>query len=406
MNRRIFVRTTVASPLLGSLAPLRAQPAPPAEATAIVHPSDEFLASLPRLMEIAHLPGLGIAVVNEGRRPWLHYAGVASATTNAPINADSLFVAASLGKILFAYAVLRLVDDGKLDLDRPLKDYFPEAAPTGEWGGRVTARQVLSHSSGLDWRQPGRSFTPAFEPGTQFRYSGEGYYHLQRCVEKITGTGFEQFMQDRMMKPLSMTSSTYLWRADASGRLVAGHRGDSAPFVPGCYSTGFVVQLFERISRSGQPLAAWNHDLIGDAMARKKSAASPTPPADNEMYPNAAFSLLTTVPDYAAFLARMVIPPEAEDGLKPATRAEVMKPHSRVNSALSWGLGWCVEREAGRTYLWQWGSGYDGYYHFALVHPKTRSAIVVFTNGLNGLRVAERIVGAASGTDHPAFLWI
>jgi CubicO group peptidase (beta-lactamase class C family) len=57
---------------------------------------------------------------------------------------------------------------------------------------------VLSHSTGfVNWRQGAdEKLTSAFEPGTRFQYSGEGFYTLQRCVEKITGTGFEQFMQD------------------------------------------------------------------------------------------------------------------------------------------------------------------------------------------------------------------
>src|ERR1700678_3463634 len=103
-----------------------------------------------------------------------------------------------------------------------------DGGPTGKWSEKITASNVLSHSSGLmNWRDDkDQELTPAFEPGTKFRYSGEGFYCLQRCVEHITGVGFEQWMQDRVIKPLGMKSSTYLWRADGDSRIVAGHRGD------------------------------------------------------------------------------------------------------------------------------------------------------------------------------------
>ena len=360
------------------------------------------MATLPRLMELAGLPGLGIGVVQGNRLVWQHYAGVANTATGAPIVADSLFPACSLGKPLFAYAVLQLVEAGKLDLDQPLNDYLADDAPTGAWGERITARHVLSHSSGLvNWRD-GRDekLVPGFEPGTRFRYSGEGFYHLQRCVEHIAGAGLKQFMQDRMMKPLGMNSSTYLWRADALARVVAGHRccAGGEPF----YNRSFAMQLFALIEKSGKPLEAWRHEQIVEAMAQ--SIVPAHTPVPNEIVPNVAFSLLTTVADYSAFLARLVSPRNEAFDLKAATRAEFMKPQSHMNSALDWGLGWGIEQEAGRKYLWQWGDN-GGWKAFALAHPESHSTIVVFTNGSNGLKISERVVRAASGHEHAAFLW-
>ncbi len=78
---------------------------------------------------------------------------------------------------------------------------------------------------------------------------------------------------------------------------------------------------------------------------------------------------------------------------------------SRINGALSWGLGWGLEREHDRDYLWHWGDN-GAWKNFVLVHPASRSAIVVFTSGASGLRVSERIIDAASGHQHAAFLWV
>ena len=126
-----------------------------------------FLATLPKLMEIAQLPGLGIGVVQQNKISWTHYAGYANADGKTPITPESVFLVASLGKQVFAYLALGLVDEGKLELDRPLHEYVKEDAPTGPLGEKITGRHVLSHSSGLrNWRwNRGMEYAPAFEPG-------------------------------------------------------------------------------------------------------------------------------------------------------------------------------------------------------------------------------------------------
>lgn len=350
-------------------------------------------------MELARLCGLGMAVVQDKKIGFEHYAGVANAKTKSPISAESLFPAASMGKQVFAYAALRLADEGRLDLDRPLLEYVSEDAPTGEYAKKITAKHILSHSGALpNWRDGNEPLVPAFEPGTKFRYSGEGFYYLQRCVEKITGIGCEAYMQEHVFKPLGMNSSTYLWRADADQRYVSGHRGDE-PFD----NREFPEKLFHLIERSGVPLAQWNHDRIVQEMAPLLSP--PHKPVPNEISPNVAFGLLTTVDDYAAFVSRIVAPRGDALDLKPETRSLMMKAFSHVNSALSWGLGWGIEEQDGRRYLWQWGDN-GGWKNVVIVHPESRSGVVVFTNGDRGMRVVERVARAATGLEHVLFLWI
>jgi len=395
MHRRRFIQGAAFAPLLLSLPEGRDAIS---DGAAMIHrPNAEFMATLPRLMEVAMLPGVGIGVVSGHRLVWSHYAGVADATAATPIDARSLFPGCSLGKPLFAQAVLRLVDEGRLDLDRPLAAFLPTDAPTGKFGSKVTARHVLSHSTGfVNWRQgTNEQLTSEFEPGTRFQYSGEGFYTLQRCVEKITGTGFEQFIQDHLMVPLGMRSSTYLWRSDAELRVVSGH---TAARQPNRRFWDFNKRLFELIAKSGEPLARWNHERIVRAMT------GPDIPMPNGISPNVAFSLLTTVSDYALLAARLAAPAGDALDLKPATRMRMTRPVSRINSALSWGLGIGLEMTARGQYLWQWGD--NGLWKdFLLVHPGSGSAVVVFTNGANGMRVAERIVRAASGLEHEVFLW-
>lgn len=425
MNRRRFLKASAASSLFGSflpvaglLNPLKTRPKSwsqantsaatdhrtPAKrnqplAPVIVPPNADFMETLPGLMELARLPGLGMSVIHGDSLVWQHYAGVANPSTKVPITPESLFPAASMGKQVFAYAALQLADRRQLDLDRPLKSYVTEDAPTGELGGKITARHILSHSSGLpNWRgDENEPLVPAFEPGTKYRYSGEGFYFLQRCVEKITGTGCEEFMQEHLFKPLGMNSSTYLWRADAEQRLVSGHRGED-PFD----NRAFPEQLFHLIEKSGVPLAQWNHDRIVDEMAKLLSPHRPVP---NQISPNVAFGLLTTVPDYCTFVARITRPRGDDFDLKAETRSAMMTPYSHVNNALAWGLGFGIEQESGPRYLWQWGDN-GGWKNILLVHPESQSGLVVFTNGDNGMRVVERIAKAATGREHALFLWI
>ena len=83
----------------------------------------------------------------------------------------------------------------------------------------------------------------------------------------------------------------------------------------------------------------------------------------------------------------------------------MMKPCSHINSALSWGLGWGIEHDGGLRYLWQWGDN-GGWKNIVIVHPESQSALVVFTNGQNGMRVVERVARATTGREHAIFLWV
>jgi hypothetical protein len=132
----------------------------------------------------------------------------------------------------------------------------------------------------------------------------------------------------------------------------------------------------------------------------------PSPaPLPNFMIPNAAGSLLTTVSDYAAFLGHVLAPREDPAELTPSTLQRMLAPATPINSAISWSLGWGLESDAGRDYLWHWGDN-GNFKNFVLAHLPSRSAVVVFTNGNNGLRVAEAVVAAASGHEHVAFDWL
>ncbi|HEU4636331.1 MAG TPA: serine hydrolase domain-containing protein [Edaphobacter sp.] len=394
MNRRFFLAGTTSAALLTPIRSLGSQRV----AGGIHPPGEEFLAQLPTPMELATLPGLGMAVIGPGKPTWQHYAGVANFNTKASITPDSLFPGCSLGKPIFACLVLQLAQEKKLDLDRPLNSYLQDDALTGRWGDRVTIRHVLCHTTGLpNWRgEKDQRLTPAFEPGSRFGYSGEGFFHLQRIVEHVTGIGFEAMMQERVFQPLQMRSSTFLWLPDAKDRLVAGHRGTD-PF----YNRDLPMDEFEIVQSSGKPISFWTTEELSDALMKKFHHT----PGPSEFVPNVAFSLLTTVSDYTRFLSALLDPSDPILGLSPATKNLMWTPVARINAALSWGLGIGIETTSAANYLWQWGDN-GGWKNFILAHPPSRTALAIFTNGSNGQRVNERVARAATGVDHPAFLWV
>src|SRR5262249_26058110 len=216
--------------------------------------------------------------------------------------------------------------------------------------------------------------------------------------------GFEQFMEDRLFTPLGMKSSTYSVRADVDARVVTGHdQGQPRP--------GRNKDLSERLLRYAdekqKPLARFTHEDMLIALQGLTPTFTPLP---NGMIPNAAATLLTNPAEYGAFLVELLNGGLGSVDLQPVTRQAMASPQARINSALAWGLGWGLEGATSSgsftpQYLWHWGDN-GSWKNFVLVHPASRSAIVVFTNGSRGLNVARQIVTAAAGGEQPAFWWL
>jgi CubicO group peptidase (beta-lactamase class C family) len=399
MDRREFtglLATLATSPFV-----LRGQEAAPSAGTLIKPPSDAALAHMRRLMEIGGVPGVAAGIVTPAGLSWHRLEGVVDVSTRQPVDMKTMFPAASLGKPVFAHLVLRLADEGRIDLDKPLKSYLADHTPADPRGDKITARHVLAHSTGLrNWRNsPEQPLVPEFDPGNRFQYSGEGFYYLQRVVETIASNGVEQVAQDRLFAPLGMKSSTYVWRDDTRARLWTGHSRGNPQRDP---SRDFAERLLEYARTKGKPLATFTHSEIVTAMTEIKPAPRAVPIT---MVPNVAASLLTTLEDYATYLKSLLQPVSGPTELKHATRQAMTSPQTRINSVLSWGLGWGLEADAGREYLWQWGDN-GTFKNFVLAHLPTRTAIVVFTNGSSGLRIAEHLIASATGHDHLAFDWL
>jgi CubicO group peptidase (beta-lactamase class C family) len=326
---------------------------------------------IPELLKESSVPGLSLALIRDGKTYWVHGFGVRDAKTGQAVTEDTIFEAASLSKPVFAYGVLKLVDQGKLDLDTPLTRYLPKAYidvdPRLE---KITARIVLSHRTGFpNWRGDGNPLTIHFTPGERFSYSGEGFVYLAKVLEQVTGKPLNEYMTEAVFQPLGMKSSSYVWRPDFDARTATGH------------------------DASGQPNEK-----------QKPNEA------------NAAASLHTTAGDYALFVEALL----NGTGVKEKTSREMERPQIAVDPACTncterapkelsksvfWGLGIGIQETRQGESLWHWGDN-GSFKCYVVAFPKQKIGAAMFMNGANGLSIASEVVSIAIGGEQPAFDWL
>ena len=312
------------------------------------------------LAERHHVCSVAVAVIKDRK---LHSVDVASGCPPAaPPDQDSVFQAASLSKPAFAYAVLKLVAQGKMALDAPVMTYLPQgyrhqsdplkAQPsemvTDPRLQQVTVRMVLNHTSGLpNWASGPLAFESL--PGEKWQYSGEGYVLLQRAVESVTGQPLDRFMASQVFEPLAMTHSSYTWEHRFAHQILPGTKANGS-------------------SRTTLELK----------------------------HPVAAFSLYTTAADYGKFLVRLL---NDGDAIGQITASPVTVDDSL---GLGWGLGWGTERVGDELFIWQWGNN-TGYRAFVIASVRTGDGLVMLTNSENGLKLAEPVTRNVLPAGHRIF---
>jgi len=166
-------------------------------------------------MAETNTPGIAMAIVNKGEVVYHNEFGMQK--PNMPVKSNTIFEGASLSKPLFGFFVMQFVEQGLLDLDRPLYLYLPYAdIAHDDRYKKITARMVLSHRSGFpNWRTDSGSekLFINFEPGTQFEYSGEGYQYLALVLQEITNTtpeGLERLFHKKVARPLGLKTTRFI----------------------------------------------------------------------------------------------------------------------------------------------------------------------------------------------------
>ncbi len=178
---------------------------------------DSINAYVKKRMKEMNIPGVSYAIINNGQLVFHGVMGYSNLVTKKPVHTETIFEGASTSKPVFASLVMLLVEDKKLDLDTPLYTYFDENTRSNYDHDvryqKITARMVLSHTTGFpNWRRNG-PLNILFEPGTNFSYSGEGYQFLVKAIESILQTdyqGLENYFQQRIALPLGMVHTKFV----------------------------------------------------------------------------------------------------------------------------------------------------------------------------------------------------
>ena len=291
----------------------------------------ETLAKIPQAMrkfvEAKEVSGVVALVARKGKVVHLSAVGQADVEDNRPMREDTVFAIASMTKPITATAVMILQDEGKLSIDDPVSKYIPEFADAAlEGGGRpkreITIRDVLTHTSGLTGEQKNEGTIAetarmlakrplAFEPGEKWQYS-PGLTVAGRVVEVASGQPFEEFLDERIFRPLGMKDTTFHPTTEQRQRL---------------------ARLYEKKDGELRPAKHWLTDL-------------------EDRTPNPSGGLFSTARDMARFY-QMVLNGGELDGARVVSRAGVEQMTSVQTDDLKtgftdgngWGLGWCVIRK-------------------------------------------------------------
>lgn len=328
--------------------------------------------SIPELLKTSNVPGISVAVIKDSAIHFARGYGMADTTTSRPVDAGTLFQAASISKPVTAMATVRLAQEGRLSLDADIstlvRSWKAPKPPHADWPA-VTPRSLSSHTSGAD---DGFGF-PGYDPSAPrpslvqilngdapsnvgavlftrppyqaYKYSGGSVTLMQLALMDVTGIGFDELMQQMVLGPLEMKDSTF------------------AQPLPGALAS----RAAHAHNRAGQPQAAPWH-----------------------VYPEqAAAGLWTTASD----LARFAI--EVQRGLrgprgKVLTQASAREMTTPVGVG-PYGVGLGVEKRGEGWYFGHGGSNW-GYRCTLLAHLRHGYGVVVMTNGDNGGPVANEIV--------------
>jgi CubicO group peptidase (beta-lactamase class C family) len=264
-------------------------------------------AEVSKIMTHTHANGMAIAVIDHGNIGYVHAYGIRNANGD-PLTTDTVMYGASLTKTVFAYTVMQLVDQGKLNLDTPIKDdldnplpsygpdpVFPDKhgpykdlAEDSRWE-KITPRMCLTHSTGFNnfwFIEPDQKLHIHFEPGARFNYSGEGFILLQFIIEhgrKAQGLGLDVGeLTNAIFDRLGMTRTSLVWRDAFAANLADG----------------------------------WNDQGQSQPNDRRKKV-------------RVAGSMDTTIADLPKFVAALV----RGDGLSAASRAEMTRPLLHLTTA-------------------------------------------------------------------------
>jgi len=343
----------------------------------------EIDATVTRVMKAAGVPGMGLAILNDGKIVYQKGYGLGDKEKHLSLTPQTIMSAASFTKVAFGEMVMQLVDEGQLNLDKPVYEYLPKPLPDypnyrdlalDSRYKKITARMLMSHTSGFpNWRRfnDDRKLNIAFEPGSRYAYSGEGLVLLQLVVETIMGKPLVDLMQDRVFRPFGMSRTSMVW----------------LPRFDSDFANGY--------DESGRSLGP-----------------------QRRVQADAAGSMLTTVQDFARFLQAVL----ESIGMQKQTQELMLSPQIAISSkhefptfstettdenkkiklsyGLTWGLYWTPY---GKAFFKE---GHEaGHMNYAVCFEEKKSCMVMMTNSSNGEGVYKELLETLQKNTYTPIEW-
>lgn len=298
------------------------------------------------------VPALGIGVLKNGLLEKVRMYG--ELDSGRPARNNSIFNVASITKAMTSMLVLRLVSDGKWKLDEPLFHYWtdPDVGKDPR-SKKITTRNILNQQSGFpNWRRelPDHKLAFLADPGTKYRYSGEGFEYLRRALERKFNEPLDQLAEQLLFRPLGMKDTHYIWNDSTdSSRMAMPHNADGKPL-------GF----------------------------------------DKNYRPNAADMVTTTIPDLARFLNSVWW----HEGVSDMLAAEMWRPVVETKPDRYVGLGWFIYTPVGsQTFAISHGGDDAGMHTICFLLPASGNGLIIFTNSDNGPKLYASIIRAFLGKE-------
>jgi CubicO group peptidase (beta-lactamase class C family) len=339
-------------------------------------------ATVIRVMDAGKVTGVGVTIFNDKKVVYSKAFGLRDEEKHLSLTADSVMIAASLTKSIFAYMVMQLVEERAIDLDKPVYEYLPKPLPEypryadlaedPRWK-KITLRMLLSHTSGFpNWRAyTDGKLSIHFEPGARFAYSGEGIQLAQTVVEIVTKRPLTQLMRERVFERLGMTRTSMIWNSRFEDNFANG---------------------YDEAGRSLGP--------------QRRSRA------------DAAGSLLTTLHDYGLFLQAVA----QGQGLDRETRELMFTPQIVISSRhqfptldtatsdqnkaiqLSYGLGWGLYTTPYGPAFFKEGHD-DGWRHYVVYFDKVGTGMLIMTNSSNGEGIYQELLETVLKNNYTPIDW-
>ena len=297
------------------------------------------------------VPTLGLGIIENGKLQQVKVFGEISKGVSAPYN--TIFNVASLTKPVTAIVALKLVSLGKWNLDEPIYKYWtdPDIA-NDQRNKKLTTRLILSHQTGFPnwrWMNENKKLSFQFDPGTKYQYSGEGMEYLRKALEKKFKKSLQQLATELLFEPLKMNDSKYVWDKNVDTTRMA---------------IGF--------------------DKDGNAYETIKN-----------QIPNAADDLLTTVEDYGKFLVSVL----NSDGITKKVFDEMTSNQVSTTKGKHFGLGFEIYDLGNGEFALSHGGSDNGVQTIVFILPKTKQALLIFTNSDTGGSLFETLIKQYLGTN-------